>query len=420
MFKAANYLPPKKFYGCLLTSIRIIVALLPFSLHAQATIPTAEPIIKEGKTLFENNCTVCHAIHEEIVGPALAGVYDRRPIPWLNAFIKNSQKVIQSGDTYAVQLYEKYNRMQMTSFDLSEDQVLAILAYIKDATENAPEPTVAPSEKAVAGGGAAEVERAIPDKYLLAIFIALIIVLLLILLVLILIVTFLTKLIRQKGELDEADEEIVAQKINLKKIIQSKAFKGIAVFIFTAIVLKAGIDGLYAVGIQQGYAPRQPIDFSHKLHAGEYQIACEYCHTGVTKSKIANIPSPNICMNCHSVIEKAHPEVQKIYAAIENNTPIEWVRVHNLPQLAYFNHAQHVKVGGIECQTCHGPVEEMEVIYQYAPLTMGWCIDCHRKTAINAKDNAYYDKLIQLHESKHNDLLKVEAIGGLECGKCHY
>ena len=136
----------------------------------------------------------------------------------------------------------------------------------------------------------------------------LIIVLVLILLVLVLIVTFLTKFIRQKGELDAADQEIVTQKINLEKIIQSKAFKGIAVFIFMAIVVKASIDGLYSVGVQQGYAPHQPIAFSHKLHAGKYQIECQYCHTGVTKSKSANIPShPIFCMNCHSVIEKRAP-----------------------------------------------------------------------------------------------------------------
>ena len=419
MLKAANYLPYKKLYSCLITSMCISVVFLPLRLHAQGTIPTAGAIVQEGKALFENNCTVCHAINEEIIGPALAGVYARRSISWLNAFIKNAQKVIQSGDTYAVQLYEKYNRTQMTSFDFSEDQVLAILAYIRDATEHVAEPTVEPSEKTVSGSGTNEVTRTIPDKYLRAIFVALLIVLLLILLALVLIVSFLSKFVRQKDVHDKANQEISTQKINLKKIIQSKAFKGSAVCIFMVVVLKASIDGLYTVGVQQGYAPRQPIAFSHKLHAGEYQIACQYCHTGVTKSKNADIPSSNICMNCHSVIEKTHPEIQKIYAAIENNTPIEWVRVHNLPKLAYFNHAQHVQVGGVECQTCHGPVEKMEVIYQQAPLTMGWCIDCHRKTTIQAKDNAYYDKLIQLHENKPNDLL-VEHIGGLECGKCHY
>ena len=130
-------------------------------------------------------------------------------------------------------------------------------------------------------------------------------------------------------------------------------------------------------------------------------------------------------MNCHSSIVKVtdatelSTEIQKIYDARDNNQPIEWVRVHNLPDLAYFNHAQHFNVGGIECQTCHGPIEEMEVVSQFSNLTMGWCIDCHRTTEIK-KDNGYYDKLVELHESASKDMLVVEDIGGLECAKCHY
>jgi hypothetical protein len=125
-------------------------------------------------------------------------------------------------------------------------------------------------------------------------------------------------------------------------------------------------------------------------------------------------------MNCHNAIKKESPEIQKIYKAIETDTPIEWVRVHNLPDLAYFNHAQHTNVGGIQCQQCHGEIEKMEVVQQRSSLTMGWCIDCHRKTNVNAKDNAYYDKLVELHKSEGGKELKVANIGGLECSKCHY
>lgn len=192
------------------------------------------------------------------------------------------------------------------------------------------------------------------------------------------------------------------------------------------------IDGLYSIGIQQNYQPKQPIAFSHKIHAGQYEIECRYCHTGALKGKQANIPSANICMNCHSQIREGTntgtTEISKIYAAIGfdpatssytgKQKPIEWVRIHNLPDLAYFNHAQHNNVGGIECQTCHGPIEEMDVVKQYSLLTMGWCIDCHRKTDVNTKGNEYYDKLLELHNSKK--ALKVEDIGGLECAKCHY
>ena len=104
-------------------------------------------------------------------------------------------------------------------------------------------------------------------------------------------------------------------------------------------------------------------------------------------------------------------EIQKIYDANESGVPIEWVRIHNLPDLAYFNHSQHVKVGGIECQTCHGPIEEMEVVYQYSNLTMGWCINCHRETEVNAKGNEYYTKLVELHDETSKNPLKVQDIG---------
>lgn len=152
-----------------------------------------------------------------------------------------------------------------------------------------------------------------------------------------------------------------------------------------------------------------------------YEIDCNYCHTGVNKGKSATIPAANICMNCHNVIKQESPEIKKIWKAVENNTPIKWVRIHNLPDLAYFNHAQHVKVGGLECEKCHGPVKEMEVVEQYSPLTMGWCINCHRETVVKSEGNAYYDKMVEIHQANYGKkTMKVEDIGGLECSKCHY
>jgi hypothetical protein len=149
------------------------------------------------------------------------------------------------------------------------------------------------------------------------------------------------------------------------------------------------------------------------------------------KGKSATIPSVNICMNCHRSVKTESPLIQKLWAAADwqpetlsfgpNQKPIEWVRIHNLPDLAYFNHAQHVNVAGVECQTCHGPIQEMDVVKQYSLLTMGWCIDCHRKTDLKTDGNAYYDKLLELHnKAKGNSKMKVEDIGGLECAKCHY
>jgi len=388
-------------------------------------LPVDEEAISNGKTLFQNNCKVCHAIHEQVVGPALKDVHERRPLPWLLSFIKNSQKVIQGGDEYANELYQEYNQTQMPSFAFSDDEVKAVLAYIKQ--ESAKAPTTAQANQAAAPGEeAAAPSGGVASGYVTAILVALIVVLVLILIVLAVLISVITKYIRQKGEVDEEDKEIVEQRFSFIKLVKSPGFIWIATFIFTAIVAKSVIDGLYLIGVQQGYAPKQPIAFSHKLHAGQYEIDCNYCHTGVRKSKSANIPSANICMNCHTNINKVtgadqpSQEIAKIYKAIENDEPIEWVRVHNLPDLAYFNHSQHVKVGGIECETCHGPIQEMEVVQQHSSLTMGWCIDCHRKTELNTKGNAYYDKLVELHKETSKAPMKVEDIGGLECAKCHY
>ena len=374
-----------------------------------------EAIIAEGESLFKANCRACHAVNQQLVGPALAGVYDRRDMDWIKAFIKNSQAVIASGDEYAVALYEEYNNTVMTSFNLNDTEIESIIAYVKYEAENV-------QEVAVAADGTGEVSTASeePSSFLVIVLIGLVVVLVLILVVLFLILGFLTKFLQKREGLDEADKEIIDQRFDLSKFVKNPAFVGVVAFIFGIFVLKAVIDGLYDVGIQQGYAPKQPIAFSHKLHAGQYQIDCNYCHTGVRKSKSANIPSANICMNCHGQILTESPEIQKIYAAIENNRPIEWVRVHNLPDLAYFNHSQHVEVGNQDCQTCHGEIEEMEVVEQFAPLTMGWCINCHKETNVNTKGNAYYDNLVELHAQHSKEPLKVEDIGGLECAKCHY
>ncbi|MGD1891188.1 MAG: cytochrome c3 family protein [Cyclobacteriaceae bacterium] len=396
-------------------------------------IPSSPEAIAEGESIFNNNCTVCHAINQQVVGPALSGVETRwEDLGTLVAFIKNSQKVIQGGNEYAVNLYNEYNKTLMPAFaDYSDDQILNILAYIKAEA-------AAPAQaEATAGGGeggeavAAQGGGGIPSGYLTAIIVGLLVILVLILLVLVLIISVLTRFLNQKQDLDDADREIINQKVDAQKLVKSRPFIGIMLFIFMAIVVKLVFDGLYSVGVQQGYQPKQPIAFSHALHAGQYEIECQYCHTGVMKAKSANIPSANICMNCHQQIKTESPEIQKIYAAIDfnpetqtygnNKKPIEWVRIHNLPDLAYFNHAQHVNVGGLDCQTCHGEIQEMEVVYQESTLTMGWCINCHRETQVNAEGNAYYDKLLELHNSENpKEPMKVEDIGGLECSKCHY
>ncbi len=384
-------------------------------------IPMDAANISAGESLFKGNCASCHKIDQKLVGPALENVYNRAPsIDWIVNFVQNSQKVIASGDEYAVNLYNEYNKTQMNAFPtFKREDVLNILAYIKQQTEAKPAGDTQVTATDQTGEPVAQ-QPAISSTYLNAIMIGLVIVLVLILVVLVLISSVLQKYLLQKEGIAPEDREIAGRSVDLGKVFKSSAFIFMVTFIFTAVAFKVVINQLYAVGIQKGYTPTQPIAFSHKLHAGQYEIDCQYCHTGVRKSKNANIPSPNICMNCHSAIKTESPEIQKIYAAFEENRPIEWVRVHNLPDLAYFNHSQHVEVGNIECQTCHGQIQEMEVVGQAELLTMGWCIDCHRQTDVNAQGNAYYDKLVQLHSEVSKDGMKVEDIGGLECSKCHY
>lgn len=395
-----------------------------FDLNAQDdSSPSFDPsVVKNGESLFKGNCTVCHAINEVVIGPALRDVHERQSEEWIYAFIKNSQKVIKSGDEYAVNLYNEYNKTLMTSFDFSDEELNAILTYIKD--ESTKEVQVVVADVSDASGQAVDSSINSNNFYLslgLNLFL---------LLVIIFILFRLTNLSKKyvllqdnqlKGKLlDDDDKEIVDSGFNIKEFIKSNRVVGIASFLFIGIFVKSCIDGLYTVGIQQNYQPTQPIAFSHKVHAGQYEIDCNYCHTGVNISKSANIPSVNICMNCHNAINTDKPEIQKILTAYEENRPIEWVRVHNLPDLAYFNHKQHVAVGGLDCATCHGPIEEMDVVYQYSELTMGWCINCHRETEVSSKGNDYYKKLVELHNSSSKKPMTVEDIGGLECSKCHY
>jgi hypothetical protein len=210
---------------------------------------------------------------------------------------------------------------------------------------------------------------------------------------------------------------------------------------------------LWVIGVYGGpevehYRPEQPIAFDHSLHAGKDNLAidCQYCHSGASKSRHAGIPSANVCMNCHKAVDSGTKtgtkEIAKIYAAVGwdpttqsytgKEEPIRWVKVHNLPDHAYFNHAQHVAVAGLECQDCHGPIDtEMTVAEQWAPLTMGWCIDCHTEREVKMAGNGYYDEVMaRLMETDkgHSELKKylqdgkitVRELGGLECAKCHY
>ena len=396
------------------------VGLLGTGVYAQEAEAAAEtssgsgdPVA--GETLFKNNCKQCHAFDDKIVvGPGLKGIEDRRDFEWIKKWIQNPDKVVQSGDKYAVDLFNKFNKLQMTAFpSYGDTEVQNILAYVKKANE-APAPTAA-----AAGGAATGTQDAGGGKFFNIILISLLVVMVFVLLALLAVLRLLSTAGKSDDEL-HADAHKPTFGDNIKTLFSNSTVRSAIVWLFIILGTKATLDGLYSIGVHQGYAPAQPINFSHKLHAGDMEIDCGYCHTGVYKGKQAGIPSSSICMNCHNTIKRESPEIQKIYKAIETNTPVEWVRVHNLPDLAYFNHSQHTAVGGLDCENCHGDIKNMEVVQQRSTLTMGWCIDCHRQTDVNSKGNTYYDKLMAAHDEVSSKPMKVEDIGGLECAKCHY
>ncbi len=181
------------------------------------------------------------------------------------------------------------------------------------------------------------------------------------------------------------------------------------------------------LGRSQNYAPDQPIKFSHKVHAGANKIDCKYCHTTAEYSKSAGIPAMEVCMNCHILVREGSRsgkfEIAKVVEANETKTPVQWVRLHNLPDHVFFSHAQHVGVAKVDCQKCHGQVQEMDIMRQNSDLSMGWCINCHRDTKVNFKDNAYYDSYLKLHDELKSgklDTVRAVNIGANDCMRCHY
>jgi mono/diheme cytochrome c family protein len=379
---------------------------------------------QDGEALFNANCKSCHYVTgEKLIGPGLQGIEKRRTRAWLYPWIKNSQAVVKSGDAYAVNIFNEYNKTVMTAQNLSNAEIDAILDYVKKY--------VPPVTKAPVGGPVEDVPAEDGFPWLLLFVTSILIIVALAL-----------------GRIQKSLQHALRDKEGQPHpaLLKGKAFykiwirgnkKLIAGFLVIGALI-GSVKGWYAlkdVGVTQGYEPDQPIKFSHKLHAGQNGIACLYCHSGAEQSKHANIPSAILCMNCHKGIKKGPnygtEEISKIYAALDwdgskygsNQKPIQWTRVHNLPDLAYFNHSQHVKVGKIECQQCHGAVEKMEIVKQDQPLTMGWCIDCHRTTEVKVAGNGYYDEkaLAGIHKQYGADAkITVEKIGGTECARCHY
>jgi len=361
--------------------------------------------------IFKTNCATCHTIGKGVVvGPDLKDFHTRQTLDWTLSWVKSSSTVIRSGDDYAVALFDEYNRVEMPDQNLSEEEITAVYNFIKEESAKVVEAPVA----VVAAGD---------DGSAMMYLTIIALVLLVVLFVLNNVATTLNNLINEKQG-NEVDARGEVQRM-FASLAANKTVVTIVIIGVLLFGMNKGIQALSNLGIQHGYAPEQPINFPHDKHAGDMKIDCKYCHSGAEKSKTAGIPSANVCMNCHNVIKKDSPEIQKLYNYVENNIPIQWVKVHNLPDHVYFNHSQHVNIGGIECEHCHGKVEEMKVVRKDKAITMGFCIDCHRETAVKFEENNYYHEaaFADLHEQLKNgeiDMVTVNDIGGTECQKCHY
>ena len=392
---------------------------------------------KEGAALFKANCSSCHKVDKKMTGPALAGMSERHSEEWLVTWIKNSGAMIASGDAMANQIFEEWNKVAMPAFtQFSDDQIKGIIAFVKEEEARLANPVAAGG-----AGGAAPSSDA--NTFMIIGMAAIFLLAIGVIFILSRVTKTLEKVItNNQAAIDAAQARNEAYESSNKvkfaeKFLKNKKLVGFAALMVVALLAVLGWQTMWNVGVHTGYKPVQPIKFSHQIHAGVNQIECQYCHGGAYKSKNASIPSANVCMNCHNTVTasdhyagETSPEIMKLYRAVDwdeetrtygdNPRAIEWVRIHNLPDFAYFNHSQHVSVAGLECQTCHGPIESMEEVYQYSPLTMKWCVDCHKETEVNA-DNKYYDQLIEAHEKlKKGEKMTAAMIGGLECGKCHY
>ncbi len=393
----------------------------------------------DGEALFKANCASCHKPDKDFTGPALKGWKDREPGDgWIYKWMANPA---EQNDAYATELKAKFKPTIMTSFpQLKKEDIDAILKYVDDWAP--PVPVLTP-------GGQ---PQGSDDSLLFGI---LTLVLALIAFILLQVNSNLRKL---------SDEKEGVLRPEPVPFYKNKTYLMVAVLLLFGVGGYYTIDGAIGLGRQQHYQPEQPIFYSHQVHAGTNQISCLYCHGGAQDSKQASIPSVNVCMNCHKSINKYEgpdvltrengtavngtDEIQKLYAYAgwdptlkkynddrngdgipDGAKPIEWIKIHNLPDHVYFNHSQHIKVGKQQCQTCHGNIQAMPEVYQFTELSMGWCINCHRETKVDfySKENKTGNKFYSIYEKFHNDIknhkmdsVTVEKIGGTECQKCHY
>ena len=216
--------------------------------------------------------------------------------------------------------------------------------------------------------------------------------------------------------------DLIFTKIVKRRWINITMFFVAAIFVGNSLIVNAK-----KIGLSDNYSPFQPVKFSHKIHVKENKIDCIFCHNSPEYSRESGVPTTNICMLCHNKINigkmSGQFEIDKIKNSFKDKKPIEWLKIHDLPDHVFFSHAQHVSVGKIACKTCHGDIEEMHITSQFSSLSMGWCVECHRKSEVQFEENNYYSN----HEELHNDLksgkitrITADKIGANDCQKCHY
>ncbi|SKB80567.1 Cytochrome c553 [Soonwooa buanensis] len=429
------------------------------SIHAQG-----DP--KKGQDLFKANCTACHALDKQMIGPALGGIVDKVKKEqglgpdWLHKWIKDNKALRASGDKYANQIYEEFNKVEMLQFpNLSEEDIDNILAYTTDPPKEEPKADAAATATDASANVQQSKDSQLNSQAILAAFVVIAGLLL-----------WLLVKIRQLVKLQQTPEltDLNSTRVNsFSELYKKYSFVGKGVIAILAVLALYGVwNSLMWIGVYKGYKPEQPIHFSHKIHAGENKIDCQLCHSGAKYGKVSEIPSVNVCMNCHRSISEYNGkymepgkdkafydgEIQKIYAAAGwdpakqqytgKTSPIEWTRIHNMPDFVYFNHSQHVVAGekaiissfnkknpnnqiDVVCKACHGKVDTMNVVQMANDFTMGWCIECHRTTEVdmtNGYNQEYFKNLHDKLKKQYGEGAKitVDAIGGLECGKCHY
>ncbi len=423
---------------------------------------------KNGEKLFKADCSACHALDKQLVGPALGGVVDRLKTEqnldtdWLHKWIKDNKALRASGDKYANEVFEKFNEVEMLPFpNLTDQEIDDILEYTTNPPAPEPKADAATDAGAAAGtaGTAATPEDSSTSKIILISLLAIGGLL-----------VWLLLQLRQLVKLQQSEELVgVNEKraVSFGELYRKYHYVGKGLLVLLGVFAAYGVwNSLMWIGVYKGYKPEQPIYFSHKIHAGENKIDCQLCHSSAKYGKVSEIPSMNVCMNCHRNISEYNGEylepgkdkafydgeIQKIYAATGwdpesqqytgKTQPVEWTRIHNMPDFVYFNHAQHVVAGeqailnshnaknpdakiDVVCKACHGQVDTMNVVHMANDFTMGWCIECHRTTEIdmdNGYNKEYFKNLHDKLKKQYGNGTKVtvDAIGGLECGKCHY